>query len=80
MVYKISLLHLLCPTYLVTSGQKIKSSATKTSTQSSVTLNWLKKLDSIFYSFNQSTHGFAATVLEKGKVIAKKAPTTCLKK
>ena len=73
MLYKTSLQLLLCPTYLVTSGQKVKSSATKTSPPSSVTLNWQKKLDRIFSSFNQSNHGCAASVLEKGKVIAKKS-------
>jgi hypothetical protein len=54
-------------------AQKTKSSYDKNTQQSSANLKLQKKLDSIFSSFNNSTPGVAITVLQNGKVIAKKA-------
>jgi CubicO group peptidase (beta-lactamase class C family) len=73
MLYKTSLLLLLFPIYLVSSGQKVKTSVTKISTHSSGTLQLQKKLDSIFSSYNKSSPGVAVTILQNGKVLAKKA-------
>ncbi len=73
MVYKTSLLLLLLLTIIKTEAQKSKSTPAKVNTSSASNLQLQKKLDSIFSSFNKSTPGIAVTVLQNGKVIAKKA-------
>ena len=55
--------------YSTVIAQKIKVTTGKTNTQKALE----EKLDSIFSSFNKSTPGVAVTVIENGKVIAKKA-------
>ena len=58
----------------VAISQKTKAPTDKTSAVKATTNQSLdKKLDSIFSSFNRNTPGVAVTVLQNGKVIAKKA-------
>ena len=56
--------------YSTVIAQKIKVTTGKTS---SIQTALEEKLDSIFSSFNKSTPGVAVTVLQNGKVWAKKA-------
>ncbi|MEJ7821369.1 MAG: serine hydrolase domain-containing protein [Chitinophagaceae bacterium] len=71
MLQKIIFLFFL-PLLIVTNvnAQKTK---TKSAELSSANLNLEKKLDSIFSSLNKTNPGIAVTVLQNGKVIAKKA-------
>jgi CubicO group peptidase (beta-lactamase class C family) len=57
----------------VAKAQKTKSPPAKVNAASASNLHLQKKLDSIFSSFNKSTPGIAVTVLQNGKVLAKKA-------
>jgi CubicO group peptidase (beta-lactamase class C family) len=67
------LLLLLFSVLISAKAQKTKSSSAKNKQHTSANLKLEKKLDSIFSSFNKSTPGVAVTVLQNGKVIAKKA-------
>jgi len=73
MVYKISLLLLPLLIMINAEAQKTKLRVAKPNTASASNLQLQKKLDSIFSSLNQSRPGVAVTVLQNGKVIAKKA-------
>jgi CubicO group peptidase (beta-lactamase class C family) len=73
MAYKTSLLLLLLLIMIVAEAQKTKSPPAKANTASASNLQLQKKLDSIFSSFNKNTPGVAVTVLQDGKVLAKKA-------
>jgi CubicO group peptidase (beta-lactamase class C family) len=67
------LLLLLFLVLISAKAQKTKSSSSKNKQHSSANLKLEKKLDSIFSSFNKSTPGVAVSILQNGKVIAKKS-------
>lgn len=71
MQYKIYFLLLFFALVTVASAQKMTLPALEKNTTAS-NLQLQKKLDSIFSSFNKSTPGVAVTVMQNGKVIAKK--------
>ena len=73
MLYKTSLLLLLLLIMINAEAQKTKLRVAKANTASASNLQLQKKLDSIFSSFNKSTPGVAVTVIDNGKVLAKKA-------
>ncbi len=73
MVFKISLLLLLSLIIISAEAQQTKSSPAKAIQVSIPKLQLQKTLDSIFSSLNKTTPGVSVTVIENGKVIAKKA-------
>ncbi len=57
----------------IAKAQKSKSPTAKANAQSVVNLKLEAKLDSIFLSFNKNTPGITVTIIQNGKVLAKKA-------
>ena len=73
MLQKTSLLLLLLLIMINAEAQKTKLRVAKANTASASNLQLQKKLDSIFSSYNKSSPGVAVTILQNGKVLAKKA-------
>ncbi len=71
---RITLIFTFLFVFSATNAQKNKITSGKAITENTTTDKSLDaKLDSIFSSFNKTTPGIAVTVIENGKVIAKKA-------